>query len=168
MSILSPSSGSSEHAITIALVCFLCILLCVCLAFLLTNKPVFDPFAEGGGPWKASDPGSVPSALVMDVARRLGLLDPGGGEGAFFLQTTVRLERSWSRRDGSLAWEVLVCRFGDLSTADFGPVCERVRLELEVGGSGAWSIVSRWVPGGPARPSSDALLLPGPDASVSV
>jgi len=113
-------------------------------------------------PWVEADTGQTPSDLVTNIV--VDLLRVQVTE---VLPPSVRLERAWTRQDGSRAWQVRVCRI-DICDVDFGTRCERVVVSTgaSAGASGvstgAWRVVSRVpissVNGGP---SSDALLLPG-------
>lgn len=138
-----------------------CVLLCVCLALLLLNQPKFVD-KEGFRLDQEQDAGSVPSMLVKEVALRLlGEQDAEAGH-KHALPPSVRLERSWTRTDGTVSWQVFVCH-ADRCDVDFGTRCERVRIEFRPL-TRSWHIASREDVSDPTpRPSSDLLLLPGPD-----
>lgn len=148
-----------------------CLLMCLYLAMLLTNRPIFDERfeeeeeEEDKGPVHERDPGQVPSPLVEEVT--LALLSQQKqqktqGSSSNTFPPSVRLERAWTRRDGYTAWQVLVCHF-DRCDVDFGTRCESVRIEY-LPEEKLWRIASKQPRDPPQpmrRPSSDALLLPG-------
>lgn len=142
------------------------VLLCVCLAMLLSNRPVFTealsfPLAQAA-PLEEQDPGEVPSALVEEITLKLLLLP----EPRSSLPPTVRLQRAWTRRDGGVAWLVFVC-YLDACDVDFGTECEIVRIEYRPT-TASWHLVYREPASSPLpRPSSDALMLGSENWSTS-